>query len=273
MKDVNQNKHYSVWVVILASLAIILSILVMVKLKFTSKWWYIAIESAIQIFFIVDYVIRFVQADGKWLFVRKSMFDLVAIISLHPSLTFFRIPRIARITHLTALVEHTAIYQFIINIKEKFDTFLETNGLVHVLYINFYSIIFGSVLVYLFEKNITFKTFGDAVWWACVTVTTVGYGDYVPKTFMGRFVAVILMVVGIGLISMLTGTVATYFTATKKHPKNQQSLNELHKLVSNFDEQQLTSVLDYAKQIHEGKEAGTAAAPQSIQQNPPAQQT
>ncbi len=260
MKNVDQNKHYSVWVIALATVAIILSILDMVKLKFTHDWWYIGIEAAIQIFFIVDYVLRFVQADGKWLYVRKSMFDLVAIISLHPSLTFFRIPRIARLTHLTSLFEKTEIYRMIMDVKRRFDTFLDTNGLVHVLYINFYSIIFGSVLVYLFEKGITFKTFGDAVWWACVTVTTVGYGDYVPKTVMGRLVAVVLMVVGIGLISMLTGTVATYFTTAKKKG-HQKDINELHRLTNDMDEGQLDAVVAYAKQIKEGSIHPSIAQP------------
>lgn len=249
MKNIEQNRNYSIWVVVLATAAMLLSFLVMLKLEYTTRWWYIGIETAIQLFFITDYMIRFVQADGKWLYVRKSMFDLVALISLHPSLTFFRIPRIARITGLASLFEKTAVYKVAANIKKRFDTFLNTNGLVHVLYINFYSIIFGSVLVYLFEKGITFKTFGDAVWWACVTVTTVGYGDYAPKTVMGRIVAVILMVVGIGLISMLTGTVATYFTATKKNGTQQKEIDELHHLASEMNDAQLNAVISYAKQL------------------------
>lgn len=54
-------------------------------------------------------------------------------------------------------------------------------------------------------------TFGDALWWAVVTVTTVGYGDRYPVTAGGRGVAVVLMLVGIGLIGVLTATVASYF--------------------------------------------------------------
>lgn len=54
-------------------------------------------------------------------------------------------------------------------------------------------------------------TYGDALWWAVTTVTTVGYGDKFPVTAGGRAVAVVLMLVGIGLIGTLTATVASFF--------------------------------------------------------------
>lgn len=53
-------------------------------------------------------------------------------------------------------------------------------------------------------------SFGDALWWACTTVTTVGYGDYFPVTTTGRVVAVGLMLVGIGLVGAVTATVAAW---------------------------------------------------------------
>ena len=69
-------------------------------------------------------------------------------------------------------------------------------------------------LVLIAERNApgaTIHNYGQALWWAVVTVTTVGYGDKYPVTGFGQGIAVVVMVVGIGLIGVLTATVASYF--------------------------------------------------------------
>ena len=75
-------------------------------------------------------------------------------------------------------------------------------------------VLIGSLLALLFERNApgsNIHSYKDAIWWAVVTVTTVGYGDRFPVTEGGRAVAVVLMFVGIGLIGTLTATVASFF--------------------------------------------------------------
>jgi voltage-gated potassium channel len=70
-----------------------------------------------------------------------------------------------------------------------------------------------SLTEYAVERNApggTIKTFGNAVWWAIVTVATVGYGDYTPVTVPGRILAVILMLGGVAIIGTASATIVSY---------------------------------------------------------------
>jgi voltage-gated potassium channel len=95
---------------------------------------------------------------------------------------------------------------------------LKHHSLFRVLIAAAGTLFIGAWLVLLFEKNAAgsnIHNYPDALWWAIVTVTTVGYGDRYPATEGGRAVATVLMLVGIGLIGVLTATVASVFV--KEH--------------------------------------------------------
>ena len=70
------------------------------------------------------------------------------------------------------------------------------------------------------HANIT--NLGDALWWAAATVATVGYGDFTPVTFEGRVVAVILMVVGIGLVGTVTGATASWMIDRSRRQRHRE---------------------------------------------------
>jgi voltage-gated potassium channel len=107
---------------------------------------------------------------------------------------------------------------------------LKHHSLFRVLIAAAATLIVGAWLVLLFEENAkgsNIHNYPDALWWAIVTVTTVGYGDRYPTTEGGRAVAVILMLVGIGLIGVLTATVASVFI--KEHTDaNKQEFRKGH---------------------------------------------
>jgi voltage-gated potassium channel len=77
------------------------------------------------------------------------------------------------------------------------------------------SVFVAAAIVERVEGPPTFATYGDSLWWAMVTVTTVGYGDLVPQTTPGRVVAVTLMLMGIGLLGTVAASLASFFSESR----------------------------------------------------------
>ena len=110
---------------------------------------------------------------------------------------------------------------------------------------------FGYVF-YLAEPQI--KTFGDGIWWALVTITTVGYGDITPLTTLGRLVAGTLMFVGLGLIATVTAIVSAKFIANYvDHHTNDDVLEKLEELEDEIEkiEEIESNVVGKLKELEE----------------------
>ena len=85
----------------------------------------------------------------------------------------------------------------------------------------------------------SFDSFGDALWWAAQTVTTVGYGDVVPSTDGGRFVAVFVMVFGLAVVSLVTAIVTSGFVARAQRARRDNELAEhppVHESLARIEE-------------------------------------
>ncbi len=92
----------------------------------------------------------------------------------------------------------------------------ESGPLLSVLVIFLLILFLGSVAVYYLERDVQPQTFANvpsALWWAVVTLTTTGYGDVVPVTLLGRLVAALVMISGLGVFGLWTGILATGFAA------------------------------------------------------------
>ena len=243
---------YDIIIAVLAVISITLAVLDICGKVNSSAAWYIIVDSSILVIFAVDYIARFIRAPkgGKFVFFKKNIFDLLAILPIDAAFSFFRFARLFRVAKFARLFKFAKMSKFARiagvagRLQEKIKKFLHTNGFIYMLYIAVVLILTSAVLISRIEE----KTFGEALWWAIVTTTTVGYGDISPSTGAGRFVAVILMIFGIGLISMLTGTITSFFAEKKDELKNKSvELENIIAEMSSDERQQLTEI---AKIIH-----------------------
>jgi voltage-gated potassium channel len=155
---------------------------------------------ALWVILLVEYLVRLVVTpDRRGYFKRRWVEPATVIV---PPLQSWRIVGMEKMCLLLREGEL------------RVEAILRHHSLFRVLIAVAGTIFLGAWLVLLFEeraKGSNIHDYPDALWWAIVTVTTVGYGDRFPTTEGGRVVAVILMLVGIGLIGVLTATVASVF--------------------------------------------------------------
>ena len=153
--------------------------------------------------FAVDLVIRFILDPEKGKFLKRNWPLLVALAfpPLRIVLVITAVMRVAKDRNaLTKIVGLYAVYG--------------------VLFV----VLFGSVFTLIFEidaPGANIVSYGDAVWWGFVTVTTVGYGDFYPVTVAGRVVAVFIMFTGAAAVGAVTAAVASRFIAGS--PSNSSS--------------------------------------------------
>ena len=98
----------------------------------------------------------------------------------------------------------------------------------------FFIVLFGFIF---FTTEPDVKSFSDGLWWALVTITTVGYGDITPMTTIGRLVASALMFLGLGLIASLTAVISVKFIQNfVDHHTNDDVLEKLEEMQKDIDE-------------------------------------
>lgn len=200
-----KQKIYDITICILAIASVTFAIMDMASgISNTLK----IIDNVIYAIFIFDYVIRFIIAKSKKDFFKSNIFDLIAIIPFSSAFRMFRVLKFTRILKMTKLFRVASVSA---RLLKKVKKFLNTNGLKYVLCLVIISVVVSALAM----TKVEHMPFADALWWAFVTATTVGYGDLSPTTGLGRIIASILMIVGIGLIGSLTSSITSFFLDTK----------------------------------------------------------
>jgi voltage-gated potassium channel len=177
----------------------------------------VAVDYLIWAVFGVDYVVRLYLATKRWEFVRRNIPDLIVV-----AVPFLRPLRVLRSARALRLLRLARLGAFASGGLRELRKVLHTRGLNYVLLIVLAMTFISSGLVVEFERaspTANIHGFGDALWWAFTTVTTVGYGDRFPTTPAGRGVGVMLMIAGISAFGVLTAAVASYFVGEQEEKK------------------------------------------------------
>ncbi len=155
--------------------------------------------------FLVDYVvhIRHLNHYGR---TRLGRFDLVVVVLTAP---WFLLPG-AQPGRFVVLLRLARLARVVVATRGS-RRLLERLGRVVIVAVGV--VVIASLVAYHAEHptNSEFATVGDAIWWGIVTLTTVGYGDIVPKTPTGRWAGVVIMVTGIAVLGTLAGSLSSFF--------------------------------------------------------------
>lgn len=181
---------------------------------------FVLIDQITVIIFIADYILRLITADYltrrsgivpflTYPFRPMAMIDLLSIL---PSLTklnyafrVFRVLRLFRSLRIFKFFRYSKNITIIINVLSKKKDALLTVGMLAVSYI------FVTALIVFQVEPITFGSFFKALYWATVSLTTVGYGDIYPISDIGRVISMISSFLGIAVIALPSGIIISGF--------------------------------------------------------------
>lgn len=184
--------------------------------------------------FIIDYALRWfcsnIQLKKGWVsyliypFTPMAIIDLLSILPglniISPEFKLFRITRLLKIVRLLKLFRYTDKDELLMHVLKK-----EKQVLLTVLMLAIFYIFITALIMFNAEPRInpntgaeTFSSFFDALYWATVTLTTVGYGDLCPVTDIGRVVSMLSSIFGVAIIALPSGVItASYLEELKSH--------------------------------------------------------
>ena len=179
-----------------------------------------AVEWTLTVAFTIEYALRLVAVDHRWRYVR-SFFGLVDLLAVVPTylalllpaahslmviraLRLLRVFRILKLAHF--LDEAQQLVLALRASRRKITVFL--GGVVTI------ALIMGAVMYLVEGEKHGFTSIPTSMYWAVVTMTTVGYGDVAPKTPLGQFLAAALMILGYAIIAVPTGIVSVELAKT-----------------------------------------------------------
>lgn len=214
-------------------IAILLSVLVVmlesvpgIQEKYGTLLLYI--EWFFTLLFTVEYIARILSVKKPLSYVF-SFFGMVDLLSILPTYLGFIIGtghsvRIIRILRLMRVFRVLKLIGFLKEARVLRDSLIASRPKIIVFLLAVVSVVtvLGTLMYIIEDPESGFTSIPISIYWAIVTMTTVGYGDIAPATALGQFLASLIMIIGYGIIAVPTGIVAAEMSRTERIPTNTQ---------------------------------------------------
>jgi voltage-gated potassium channel len=185
-------------------------------------------------FFFMEWLLGLLLADRKLIYLRAPtrILDLISCLPLGSIIQGARVLRIIRVVKVFRVIARAKNYKG------------PGRELLYVLSTLFAVTFSSSYIMLLIEGNINphFENIKDGLWWSFVTISSVGYGDKIPVTDAGRFVAIILMLVGVGVCGyiaawfMSVSTIEAEEEEKKRYLRLEQELAQMHEKIDRLSQ-------------------------------------
>ena len=250
------SNSYNIFILVLTVLSLAIMVVMLLPLGEATMKLLTFYDNVICFIFLLDFYLNMRGAGKKsdYFIKERGWLDLLGSIPSLGLLTnagkyagllrLARLSRLARITRLLRGENKTALIKDVLENRSKYAGFLTILMMLVVLTVS-------SVLVLQFESkspDANIKTGGDALWYALVTITTVGYGDRYPVTAAGRLTAVFIMFMGVGIIGALASILASVLVGGSP-PAEEEPTPEVAPVAG--VEQELKSIKDELAVMHQ----------------------
>ena len=192
-----------------------------------------------------------VQARIHYIFSPIALIDLLAILPFFISLFLtvdLRYLRLIRVLRLLKLTHYFKGFTVFLTVLRK-----ELKSITAAIMVMMFLVIIAAGLMYTLENEAQPEVFGNilhSLWWAVVTMTTVGYGDVTPVTLLGKMVATFIMLIGVGLVALPAGMLAARFGDELRERKRNLDAHIKHALADGvIDEDEYSELEELASQL------------------------
>jgi len=198
------DRHLRAWELVMAGLALLSVVIGIAASQLGEPDALVSAEWLLTGVFAFEYGLRLWSAPNRFTYFKYSLIDLISILPPVRGARLLRLLRLLRVaSDLNKALGTTQLSSRALTITRIAIMWLAV-------------VVISALGMYLaeYEQNPNVRTIWDALWWAVVTITTVGYGDVSPATTEGRLAAGVLMVLGIAFFSFLTATFTAALTTS-----------------------------------------------------------